>query len=130
MDTWCDVPKCLKVWIRLKKRDIFAEHIPFLAKKPWERKREKEEKSKTSFDDPWSSVSRNSSGKELKFIYSMRAPRVYQKRGISLKIQRRISGEIKVSRFRRCSRDLLPFYYAPRGKGSSYFGLFPTSGLF
>ena len=32
--------------------DILAEHVPFPARKPWERKREKEEKSNTSFDDP------------------------------------------------------------------------------
>ena len=31
-------------------------------------------------------------------------------------------GEIKVLGFRRCSRDLLPFYYASRGRDSSYFG--------
>ena len=30
--------------------------------------------------------------------------------------------EIEVLRFRRCSRDLLPFYYASRGRDSSYFG--------
>ena len=92
--------------------------------------RGRERDSNISFDDPWSSVSRNSSSQELKFIYSMRATHVYQKGGISPKIQRRRFGEIKVSGFWRCSRDLLPFYYAPRCKGSFYFGLFPTLGLF
>ena len=29
-------------------------------------------------------------------------------------------GEIEVLGFRRCSRDLLPFYYASRGRDSSY----------
>ena len=46
---------------------------------------------------------RNSSGQKLKFIASTRAMRVYQKRGISPKIQRRRFGEIKVFRLRRCS---------------------------
>ena len=30
-------------------------------------------------------------------------------------------GEIKVFGFMRCSRDLLAFYYAPRGRDSFYF---------
>ena len=38
------------------------------------------EKSKTSFDVPRSSVSWNSSSQELKFIYSMRATRVYKEK--------------------------------------------------
>ena len=38
-----------------------------------------EEKSKTSFEDPQSSVSRNSSRQELKFIASMRATLTYKK---------------------------------------------------
>ena len=80
-----------------------------------------EEKSKTSFDDPQSFVDRNSSRQELKFIASMRATRTYQKGGISPKIQMRRFGEIKFFRIRRCSRDLLPFYYALRGRASSYF---------
>ena len=50
---------------------------------------EKEVKSKTSFFDPQSFVGRNSSSKDLKFIYSMRATHMYQKGGISPKIQRR-----------------------------------------
>ena len=54
-----------------------------------------EEKSKTSFDDPRSSVGRNSSRQELKFIASTRAMRTYQKEEISPKIQRRRFGEIK-----------------------------------
>ena len=40
---------------------------------------EEEEKAKTSFDDPRSSVSRNLSRQELMFIASTRATRVYQK---------------------------------------------------
>ena len=31
---------------------------------------------------------------------------------------------------RSCSHDLLSFYYAPRGRDSSYFGLFPLQGPF
>ena len=52
-------------------------------------------KSKTSFGDPWSSVGRNSSSQELKFISSTRATRVYKKRRVSLKIQRKIFWKIK-----------------------------------
>ena len=32
-------------------------------------------------------------------------------------------GEIRVFEFRRYSRNLLPFYYAPKDRDSSYFGL-------
>ena len=39
-------------------------------------------------------------------------------------------GEIKAFGFRRCSRDLIQFYYAPRGRGSFYFGLILSKGLF
>ena len=81
--------KCFKSADKVNKRDILAEHVPFLVRKPWERKRENEEKSNTSFDDPRSFVSQNSSSQELKFIYSVRATRVYQKRGTSLKIKRK-----------------------------------------
>ena len=35
-------------------------------------------------------------------------------------------GEIKVFGFMRCSRDLLPFYYALRGRLLSYLGFTPT----
>ena len=69
--------------------------------------------------------SRNSSSEELKFITSSRITRVYQKAGISINIQRMRFGEIKFIGFRRCFRDLLPFYYALRGRDFSYFGLFP-----
>ena len=64
---------------------------------------EVEEKSKTSFDDPRSFASRKSSRQELKFITSMWAMSVYQKGGISPKIQMRKFEEIKVFRLRRCS---------------------------
>ena len=62
-----------------------------------------EEKSKTSFDDPRSSVSRNLSRQELKFIASTRATHVYQIGRISLKMQWGIFGEIKIFGLRRCS---------------------------
>ena len=42
-------------------------------------KEEKEEKSKTSFNDPRSSVGRSLLRQELKFITSTRATRTYQK---------------------------------------------------
>ena len=38
-------------------------------------------------------------------------------------------GEIKFFGFRRCSRDLLLFYYVSRGRNFSYFGFIPTFGL-
>ena len=34
--------------------------------------------------------------------------------------------EIKGFRFRKCPRDFLEFFYAPRGRDSSFFGLFST----
>ena len=65
------------------------------------------------------------------FVNSKRATRGYQKGRISLKIQRRRFG--RNQSFSGLGgffyRDLLRFYYAPRGRGSSYFGLFPTLGL-
>ena len=52
----------------------------------------------------------------------------YQKRGISPKIRRRRFLEIKIFGTRRCS--LIRFYYAPRGRDFSYFGLFSTLRVF
>ena len=135
---WCDVGQVFKSVDNVKKNHKGAEGTSFSCSVcvcvfffyVRESARGRERDSNISFDDPWSSIDRNSSSQELKFIYSTRATRVYQKRGISPKIQRRRFGEIKVFGFLRCSRDLLPFYYAPRCKGSFYFGLFPTLGLF
>ena len=53
-----------------------------------------------------------------------------KKEGFHQRCNGRDFGEIKVFEFMRCSRDLLPFYYARRGRGFSYFGLFPTLELF
>ena len=77
-----------------------------------------------SFHDPRSSVSRNLSRQEPKFIVSKRAMHGYQKRKISPKIQRRRFGEIGFFELRRCSRYLIRFYCALRGRNSSYLGLF------
>ena len=41
---------------------------------------------------------------------------VQKKGGVSPKIQRRRFGEINVSEFKRYSQDLIPFYYASRGR--------------
>ena len=60
-----------------------------------ERKRKRKRASKLSFDDIRTSVSRNSSRQELKFISSTRATRTYQKGGISPNIQMRRFQEIK-----------------------------------
>ena len=57
-----------------------------------ESKRERKKESKTSFDDPRSSINRNSLGQELKFIASTRATHMYQKEEISPKIQMRRFG--------------------------------------
>ena len=79
-------------------------------------------KSKTSFSNLRSSIGRNSSSQELKFIYSTRATLTYQNRRILPKIQKRRFGEIGFFKLRRCSRGLLRFYYTPRGRDSSYSG--------
>ena len=50
--------------------------------------------SKDSFSDAQSSIGRNSSDQELKFIYSTKATRTYQNGGISLK-QEEILGKPK-----------------------------------
>ena len=52
-------------------------------------RRGKRNGSKDSFSDPQRSVGQNSSDQELKFIYSSRATRTYQNRGISSKVQKR-----------------------------------------
>ena len=65
---------------RVNKNKVLGQNIPFIFWfGPWERKRERMRGSKSSFYDPQSSVGRNSSSQELKFIASMRATRVYQK---------------------------------------------------
>ena len=76
-----------------------GENISFLVVVLCEREGEGE-KSKTSFDDLQSSVGRNSSSQELKFITSTRTMLGYQERGISPKIQRRIFWESKFSGLR------------------------------
>ena len=49
-------------------------------------KRERRELLSASLFDPRSSIGRNSSSQEPKFIYAMRAMRGYQKQRISLRI--------------------------------------------
>ena len=72
------------------KRIVFGHKIShFMLVNNMGEKREKKRAFKPSFDDPQSSVDRNSSSQELKFIASTRATRVYQKGGISPKIQMR-----------------------------------------
>ena len=95
--------------------------ISLMGKK--KRKRERK-RIQPSFHDPRSSVNRNSSGQEPKFIVSTRVTLGYQKRRISSKIRRKRFWEIGFFGIRRCSRDLLQFYYAQRGRDSSYIDLF------
>ena len=79
MDTWRDSGQVFKM-TKSVKNEGGAENIShFLLVQPWERNRGKNEESKTSFDDPRSSVGRSSSGQELKYITSTRVMRVYQK---------------------------------------------------
>ena len=99
-----------------------------LGRKTQEREREQRGRERKriqlSFHDPRSSVGQNSLGQEPKFIISTRATCEYQKQRISSKIRRRIFGEIGFFGLKRCSRDLIRFYYALRGRDSSYLGLF------
>ena len=55
--------------------------------------------------------------------------RRHKKRGTSSKIHRRGFEEIKGFEFRKCFKASYGFYYAPRGRDSSYFGFIPHFGL-
>ena len=55
-------------------------------------RKEKKKKSRAYFSDLRSSVGRNSSSQELKFIYSTKATHTYQNHGISSKIPKRSFG--------------------------------------
>ena len=83
-----------------------------------------EREALTSLYNLRSSVARFSSGQELKFIYATRATRGYQKQRISLKIHSKSLGD----RGFRVSGTSESFIFAPRGKDSSYFGLFSITG--
>ena len=88
MDTWHDVGEVFKLRIELRKKRGLRQNIPFIFLVfTWERKRKRMREPKSSFYDPRSSIGRNSSSKELKFIVSMRATLVYQKQGVSPKIK-------------------------------------------
>ena len=78
----------------------------------------------TSVYDLRSSVARFSSGQELKSIYAMRSTRGYRKQRISSKIQAKSSGDHGF----RVSKAFESFVFAPRGRDSSYFGLFSILG--
>ena len=103
MDTWRDVGQVLKLWIRLVKNQILGGKEVIFWLRPWESKKERKKESKTPFFNPSNFIGRNSSSQELKFITSTRAMCVYQKGGISPKIQMRRFGEMKVFGLRRCS---------------------------
>ena len=88
------------------KNQMFGENISFFFSSLNMEEKEGENKEiqgKSSFGDPRSSVSRNPSSQELKFISSTRATHMYQEQGISLKIQRRRFGEIKGFGLKKCS---------------------------
>ena len=79
MGTWRDVVQVFKMTNKVK-RTVFGQKISnFLLVKNVGEKGEKKRAFKPSFDDPWNSFDRNSSGQELKFIALTRATRVYQK---------------------------------------------------
>ena len=110
----------------IKRDRYFEQNISHLVlEKMSERERERQGK-KTRFSSAIHGVSLSP---ELKFFVSTRATRRHQKGEISSKIKRGDFGEIKVFGFRRCSHDLLPFYYISRGKDSSYFCFIPNFGL-
>ena len=83
-----------------------------------------EREAPTSLYDLRSSVARFSLGQELKSIYATKATRGYQKQRISSKIQVKSSGD----RGFRVSETSESFVFAPRGRDSSYFGLFSILG--
>ena len=64
----------------------------FSSLKTMREKREMRELPSASLFDPWSSVCRNSSSQEPKFIYATRATHGYLKQRILLRIQARSSG--------------------------------------
>ena len=88
-----------------------------------ERKRVERE-APTSLYNLWSPIARYSSAQELKYIYTMRATRGYQKQRISPKIQAKSLGD----RGFRVSKTSKRFIFAPRGRDSSYFDLFSILG--
>ena len=109
-------------------KDILHKISPILVlEKTLERERERE-KLRFLFGDSWGFVGRKLSSLELKFFVSMRATCRHQKGGISSKIHRRRFGEIKGFEFRKCFKASYGFYYSPRGRDSSYFGLFSILG--
>ena len=91
-DTCCDVRQVSKTINRTKR--IKNSGRKYLISCWCDRWRERKG-SKDSFSDPRSFVCPSSSDQELKFIYSMRATRMYQNRRISPKIQKRRFREIK-----------------------------------
>ena len=98
-----------------------GEKIILSASLTVEKQRRRERKKyRASLSDLRISIDRNSLSQELKFIYSTRAMRKYQNRGISLKIQKRSFGGNKKGRVKRPSQD---------SNGSSTFyevDIFPT----
>ena len=79
-----------------------------------------EREAQTSLYDLRSFVARFSSSQEIKSIYVMRVMLGYRKQRISPKIQAKSSGD----RVFRVSETSKSFVFAPRGRDSSYFGLF------
>ena len=104
--------------IRFGQKIIFSIDLTMRKREMRERKR-----FKASFSYLRSSVGRNSSSQELKFIYSMRATRTYQNRRISSKIKKlRFGGNQRRGLGGSVLKASHPFFYAPRDRGSSYFG--------
>ena len=94
-------------------------------KEPVERGEERvDREAPTSLFDLQSSVARFLSGQKLKSIYAMRATRGYRKQRILLKIQAKSWGDHGFQVFGTSES----FIFAPRGRDSSYFGLFSILG--
>ena len=85
----------------------------------------KERKYKACLFDLRSSVIRNSSSQERKFIYSTRATCAHKKKKeFTEDPNEGISGNQGF----RARNSSYPCYYASRGRDSSHFGLFPPLG--
>ena len=89
-----------------------------------ERVQRVEREALTSLYDLRSSIARFSSGQKLKSLYMTRATGGYRKQRISPKIQVKSLGDCGF----QVSRTFESFFFAQRGRDSSYFGLFSILG--
>ena len=98
---------------------IFFEH----REREGERERERERERKVPFDDSRDFVNRNSSGQE-ESSSTRRGLRWVSKTRDFTEDSREEFGKSKVSSLGSVHGTSYGFFYAPRGRDSSYFGLF------